>query len=68
METGAVCIANIGTRERRKRLTFGIVLLAVAVVVCVVLVATGTSRAWRLALFPLFWAAGVGVFQAWEKT
>jgi hypothetical protein len=65
---GDVCIANIGPRERRKRMTFGVIAFGVGVVACVALVATGVSRWWRLGLFLPLWAAGLGVFQAREKT
>jgi hypothetical protein len=65
---GAVCIANISPRERRKRLISGAVQLAVALLILAVLLATGIDRWWRLALFPLFWAAASGFFQWRDKT
>jgi hypothetical protein len=65
---GSVCISNISASERRKRLIGGIVPLLVALLVLAVLVITGTDRWWRLALFPLFWAAGSGIFQWRDRT
>ena len=59
---------NLGPREQRKRLIFGIVMLVVALVVTGVLLAAGISRWWRLALFIPWALAGHGLFQAREKT
>ncbi len=59
---------NLGPRERRRRLVFGIAMLAVALVATEALRATGVSRWWRLALFVPFALAGHGIFQAREKT
>lgn len=67
-EAPAVCIANIGPRERRRRLGFGLVLLVAGVCVAAVLVGVGAHRLWRLAVFLPFWAGALGVFQAREKT
>jgi fatty acid desaturase len=63
-----VCIANISPRERRKRLTSGVILFVVSLVVLLALVATGVDRWWRLPLFLLFWGAAVGFFQWRDKT
>jgi len=65
---GAVCLANIGPRERRKRLRSGIAAFGLSVVMAAVLGATGSSPAWRLTLFPPLWVAGLGFFQARDKT
>ena len=65
---GAVCIPNISTAERRKRLTFGIVAFAISLALLAVLMTTGTSRLWRLPLLLLFWAASSGYFQWRDKT
>lgn len=62
------CAINIGPRERRKRLVSGIVMLAVSLGLAAFLVATGAPRLWRLALLIPFWAAGIGFFQAFDKT
>jgi hypothetical protein len=65
---GAVCIPNISTAERRKRLRFGIIALAVTLAVLVVLMATGVSRWWRLPLFVLFATAATCYFEWRDKT
>jgi hypothetical protein len=64
----STCIANIGPRERRKRMTFGLLLFVVSAGIATVLVATDIPRWWRLALFLPLWAAAAGWFQAREKT
>jgi hypothetical protein len=63
-----ICIPNIGPKERRRRLSGGLMALALAVVIGGVLFAVGAGRWWRLALFPLFYAGMAGVFQWREKT
>jgi len=68
MESGAVCIPNISTAERLKRLTFGAITFVVSVAILAVLVASGASRWWRLPLFLLFFGAGSGFFQWRDKT
>jgi len=65
---GAVCIPNISTAERRKRLRFGAITLAVSLVILAVLLASGLSRWWRLPLFLLFASAATGYFQWRDKT
>lgn len=67
-DSATVCIANIGPRERRKRLGFGLVLLGIGVVGAFILVVADVGRAWRMALFLPFWAGALGVLQAREKT
>lgn len=67
-ETAAVCIANIGPRERRRRMRFGVLLLVVGAGLAALLVGIDAHRFWRLALFLPFWAGAVGVLQAREKT
>ncbi len=66
--TGKVCIANISLKERRKRLTGGVISLVISVAVLAVLMAFGASRWWRLALLPLFASATVGFYQWRDKT
>jgi fatty acid desaturase len=63
-----VCIANISTQERRKRLMMGVVTFAVSLVILVILMATGVSRWWRLPLFLLFVGAASGFFQWRDHT
>ncbi len=62
------CVANISAAERRKRLTSGAVGLLIALGILGVLRATGASRWWRLALYPMFAIAAVGYFQWRDKT
>jgi hypothetical protein len=61
-------IANMTPGGRQRRLLMGIVLLIVAAALGVWLVAGGADRAWRLALFVPLWGAGLGLFQARERT
>jgi hypothetical protein len=68
MDSVSTCIANIGPREQRKRMRFGLVLFVVSAAVAAVLMASGVPRWWRLALFLPVWAAATGFFQAREKT
>ncbi len=68
MNTATDEVSNIGPRERRKRRLLGIVSLTVAVGVAFVLVSYGAARWWRLAIFVPLWMAGLGLFQAREKT
>ena len=68
MENGPACIANIGPRERRKRLTFGIAMFAASLAAAALLIASGTPPAWRILLVLPLWAAALGVFQAAEST
>ncbi len=65
---GAVCIPNISTAERRKRLRFALISLAISVVLLALLVVTGANRWWRLPLMLLFWSATTGYFQWHDKT
>ena len=51
---GAVCIPNISTAERRKRLRFGVMSFAIAIIILAVLVVSGADRLWRLPLLLLF--------------
>ena len=65
---GDVCIPNISTAERRKRLNFGIIAFAISLIVLTVLMVTGVNRLWRLPLLLLFWSATTGYFQWHDKT
>jgi hypothetical protein len=67
-EIGAVCIPNISTKERRKRLAGGAIQLAIALAVLAVLMLFGVSSWWRGLLFPLFFAAAEGFFQWKDHT
>jgi hypothetical protein len=63
-----VCIANISTDERRKRLFFGLVSLLAGLALLALMVALRWNRLYRLALLPLFIGATYGYFQWREKT
>jgi hypothetical protein len=61
-------IANIGTQERRKRFTWGVVASGVGVVIAVLLVMIGAPLIWRMPLFLIFYVGALGIFQARDKT
>jgi hypothetical protein len=63
-----VCIANISTAERRKRLRGGVVSSAISLALLGVLMAIGASRWWRIALLPFIMGAASGYFQWSDKT
>lgn len=65
METTAI---NIGPREVRKRRLMGIVALGVGVGLAFMLVVFEAPRLLRLIVFFPIWMAGLGLFQAREKT
>jgi len=67
-ELGEVCISNISTAERRKRLLSGVIGFVIALVVLAVLIASGADHLWRLPLFLLFFGAANGYFQWRDKT
>ncbi len=67
-ESGEVCLANISTRERRKRLASGAIMFIIALAVLAVLMAIGASQWWRLVLFLPFAGAASGFFQWRDKT
>ena len=60
--------ANIGPHERRKRLTFGVVLLGASFVTAAMLIHADVARGWRMLLVIPLWAAALGFFQARERT
>jgi hypothetical protein len=67
-EISDLCIPNISTEERRKRLRSGLIVLVLSLAILTVLVVTGVNPWWRLALFPFFAAAASGFFQWRDKT
>ena len=66
--TAQVCIPNISTLERRKRLMSGVVGLAIGLAILAALMAFGVDRWWRLPLLLVFYAAAVGYFQWRDRT
>ncbi len=60
--------ANIGPRERRKRLMMGAVMLAAGVGSTAALILAGVGPCWRIGLFVPFWIGALGVFQARAHT
>ncbi len=67
-QAGAVCIPNISTAERRKRLGVGIVSFVAGAVILAALMASGVNPWWRLLLLLPFMSAGSGFFQWQDKT
>ena len=63
----AICVENIGRRERRKRLVFGAAGLLFGAAFSVVTLGDGPSW-WRLGLFLPFWGGALGVFEAIDRT
>jgi hypothetical protein len=65
---GAICIANIGPKQRRLRMIGGVASLVIAAVGLVLLERFDLSRASRLVLIVPLWTAALAVLQAREKT
>ena len=65
---GELCIANISPRERQIRSRFGIIQLAIGLVILAVLILSEVNPLWRLPLLFVFGAAASGYFQAKDKT
>ena len=63
-----ICIANIGTNERRKRRNLGIASMAIGVVLAAALLLTGAPWWTRLALFLPFAGGWSGILQAKDST
>ena len=68
VNTQTACVANIGPRERRKRMKFGMRWIARGGGLLAVLALAGAPRWWRLGLFIPFLLGSIGVFQAREHT
>ena len=62
------CVANIGPAQRRQRMAFGVISLALGVGLAALLVAVHANPIWRLGLFLPFVSGAEGIFQALEKT
>jgi len=65
---GEVCIINIGPRERRRRMRWGVGPLPLAALLAALLASTGIPATWRVTLLLPFWIGALGVFQARGKT
>lgn len=65
---GDICVPNISTAERRKRLLSGAVSLAMGLAALAGLILLEFSPWWRLGLFPVFASAATGYFQWRDKT
>jgi hypothetical protein len=61
-------IANIGPKERRKRLIFGLAAIAVSLVISFLFVLTGVPRLLRLTLFIPLFAGALGFYQSRDRT
>ena len=68
MNEPSVCLANIGPRERRRRVSVGVASLVVGALVVALLTAFPVSRAWRLLAFLPLWVGALGIFQAQQRT
>lgn len=65
---GAHCVANIGPREQRKRLEFGVNAFCVAQLLAAFLIIAPVPRAWLFIVALPLWLAASGYFQYREKT
>ncbi|MBD3218841.1 MAG: hypothetical protein GF310_11220 [candidate division Zixibacteria bacterium] len=63
-----MAVENIGPKESRKRLAFGIGMFIITVFLLIITIAIDLSRWWRLFLFIPFMMSTVGFFQYKEKT
>ena len=61
-------LANIGPRERRRRLSAGVAVLVAAGGALAALIALGVPRVWRVALVVPFWFGALGLAQARART
>ncbi|HLZ44734.1 MAG TPA: hypothetical protein VKQ05_03555 [Gemmatimonadales bacterium] len=61
-------IPNIGPRGQWQRLRFGIIALGAGAVLAAALFALHAPAVARAACFPLLWLAGLGYYQARDKT
>ena len=67
-QTEKICVENIGPKERRRRVLFGLQGVAIGLVSAAVMLALGVEWYWRLSLFLIFAPAMFGFFQAFERT
>ena len=62
------CVLNLGPRQARKRLLFGVGFLALGLLGKVAFSILGLSTGWRMTLFLPFWFGVLGVLQARTRT
>jgi hypothetical protein len=62
------CVANIGPRQRRRRLLLGIAAVAASAAILIPLLAADAPRGVRLLAALPFWAGALGFLQHREKT
>lgn len=65
---GDQCVPNIGPKEQRRRLEWGVDAFCVAVGLVAFLLITSMPRVWLLVVALPLWIAGSGYFQYREKT
>jgi hypothetical protein len=63
-----VCIANIGPRERKKRMAMGLTSLTLGLLFASALLWLDVSRLWRVAIFLPALMAALGIRQATAQT
>jgi hypothetical protein len=63
-----VCFANIGPQQQRQRMAFGLVAFAAGIGFAALLFLIDAAAWWRIFVFFPFAAAGIGYFQARDKT
>jgi hypothetical protein len=68
VDTETICVANIGPKERRKRLIFGVALLALGGIAAAALITSSAAWFWSVALFLPIWVGALGLFQATGQT
>ena len=64
----AVRAANLGPRQRTRRLVLGVAILAIGIGLVIGLTAAGAPRGWLLAAIIPFWLGALGLIQARERT
>lgn len=68
MDTSSACIANIGPRERRRRVVSGLLMILLTLAAAGWLWAADAPRLLRIVVFIPAWMAALGFFQARAKT
>jgi hypothetical protein len=68
MDEGEVRIANIGVKNQQMRRNFGLIALAIGIIIGLGLLLVDVPAWTRLGLFLPFYAGFIGIFQAKEKT